>query len=300
MISEARMYKVLLWGAGLIYNKNLNIIKLYEKTGELKIVGIIDACLSEDIFLDGYRVYKPTKICSIEYDYLMIMNQRCFRDIIEETAQLGVQKSKIVSYRMLEVPNLNLKNYFSLKNKNISIISNNCWGGILYKALGLECLSPFKNLFLEDADYLRLLSNLEKYMEKPLEFAYYAIDLHSKEKYPVMRVDDVFIHFNHEKEIESAIENWERRKKKINYNELFVEMYTEDKEVAIKFSQLDQYEKKVCFVSFETDIECCMKLEIQEGMTELWQVVNRSASAGLEYDRVDLLNMKRTYRKSNI
>jgi len=290
------MYNIVLWGAGAVYNKHLNTLKLYEKVGELKVVGITAKALQGVKKLDGYKVYSTEELGLLEYDYLMIMNERNFREIVDEAIQAGVSKDKIISYRILELPEINFDDYFKLRASKVTIISDNCWGGIAYKTLGLECISPFKNLFLKEDHYLKLLSNLSYYMNQDLQFAYYCEDEAKKVKYPVMRLDDVYIHFNHDVDGEAATQKWERRKKKINYDNLFVEMYTKDVEAARRFSQLDAYEKKLCFVNFETDIECCMQLDSKEKESEFWKTVNENAGIEAIFNLVDLLNMKRKYR----
>ena len=290
------MYNIVLWGAGAVYNKHLNTLKLYEKVGELKVVGIIAKTLQGVKKIDGYNVYPVEKLALPEYDYLMIMNERNFKEIMDEAIRAGVPKDKIISYRILELPNIDFENYFRLRSSRVTIISDNCWGGIVYKTLGLECISPFKNLFLKEEHYLKLLSDFQYYMEQELRFAYYCEDEVKKVKYPVMCLGDVEIHFNHDVDGEAATQKWERRKEKINYDNLFVEMYTKDVEAARRFSQLDAYEKKLCFVNFETDIECCMKLDSKEKESEFWKTVNENAGTGAIFNLVDLLNMKRKYR----
>jgi len=108
-----------------------------------------------------------------------------------------VPRDKLVTYRVLEIPRFRFDQYIKLKESRVSIVSNNCWGGLIYHTLGMECLSPFKNLYLEDADYLKLLGNLKYYLNCDLQFQEYAIEIHSGAKYPVMRLDDVSVHCNH-------------------------------------------------------------------------------------------------------
>lgn len=42
---------------------------------------------------------------------------------------------------------------FRLKNKDFSIISRNCIGGVMYHDLGLKCTSPTVNLFFYPDDF---------------------------------------------------------------------------------------------------------------------------------------------------
>lgn len=44
-----------------------------------------------------------------------------------------------------------------LKNTNVTLITSNCAGGIIYHWLGLKFNSPFINLWLTNDDYIRAL-----------------------------------------------------------------------------------------------------------------------------------------------
>src|SRR5436190_7288199 len=55
-------------------------------------------------------------------------------------------------------------------NRNFSIISNDCFGGMAYEELGLRYESPFVGLFVLPEDYVRLLRNLKPACEQPIRF----------------------------------------------------------------------------------------------------------------------------------
>ena len=211
-----------------------------------------------------------TMIQSLDYDYIMIMNDVHFTDIVKTALENGVLRERILTFRILEIPNLNFNEYIRLKKSRLSIISNNCWGGIVYNNLGMECLSPFKN------------------------FSHYAIDEHSKKEYPVMMIGDIAIHCNHDDNPETAARNWEKRCEKLNYNNLFIEMYTENPEIADQFQAMERYEKKICFVPFESGNENAFRLELHGRQTEFWEAVNSNAGNGnncFTYDMIGLLNI---------
>ena len=291
------MYNIILWGTGIIYNTHLNVLKLYERVKEIRIVGVTASDLGEYEEIDGYKVYRSDNVKNLNYDYLMIMNECNFLDITNKAVEVGVPNEKIISYKVLEIPNLSFNKYFKLKSKQLSIISNNCWGGIVYEKLGLECLSPFKNLFLEDEDYLKLLLDLELYIQSPLEFDHYEVDVHSKERYPVMKLRDICIHCNHDKDIAIVKKNWERRKAKINYDSLFIEMYTENERIAEKFCALEEYPNRLCFTPFEMNSLYSMRLKLEGKQKEFYEAVNSNPTKGNTYDLIDLLNMKKHIRK---
>ena len=49
-------------------------------------------------------------------------------------------------------------------NHDVSIISMNCTGGILYHDLGLKFLSPTINLFFRAEDFIKFCENLDYYL----------------------------------------------------------------------------------------------------------------------------------------
>ncbi|MEH7235370.1 DUF1919 domain-containing protein [Bacillus sp. JJ1562] len=120
-----------------------------------------------------------------------------------------------------------------LKNKNFTIISNNCWGGIVYENLEIEYYTPFVGLFLYLDDYIKLLRNLEYYMSKKIVFT--DISKHEKaneerkeKPYPIGLLDDVEIHFLHYKDEQEASAKWERRKRRMNWDNLFIKISEAD------------------------------------------------------------------------
>ncbi|MCI8534589.1 MAG: DUF1919 domain-containing protein [Hungatella sp.] len=285
------VYKVVLWGLGALYNKMLNIIRYNEDRNQVKIAAVTANILPKMRTLDGYPVVLPSELNQIEYEYIIVLNEKWYFDIINEAVnKYKICRDKFISYKVFWIPNLNFEEYIWLKNSKISIISNNCWGGIAYSNLGLECLSPFKNCFLLDADYITVVNQLELYLSYNLVFSHWDIDVHNNQHYPVMKLGDVYIHFNHASGIEEAEETWERRKKRLNYDNIFIEMYTEDPKIEKDFSKIDQYNKKVCFVPWRAKYNSSMKLELYTGHKEFYQTVNRSAGlSGLKYDLVKLL-----------
>lgn len=109
-----------------------------------------------------------------------------------------------------------------IENKDFSIICSNCIGGIIYNRLGLKFLSPTINLWMYQYDYLKFVLDLKKYISLDLEF------IESEYNHPVARLGDITIYFNHYKTNEEAKNSWDIRKKRINYDNLFLIMYDKD------------------------------------------------------------------------
>ena len=48
-----------------------------------------------------------------------------------------------------------------LKNKNFTIICDNCWAGKVYQELGLPYQTPFVGMFVFSPDYIKMLKNIK-------------------------------------------------------------------------------------------------------------------------------------------
>lgn len=107
--------------------------------------------------------------------------------------------------------------FLKLKNKNPTIISSNCNGEFIYYDMKLKFLSPTINLSFEMNDYVKMLENLEWYMnQKITPFEDDRFD------YPVGMLGDIEIRFNHYKSFDEGVKKWEERKQRINWNNLFI------------------------------------------------------------------------------
>ena len=104
-----------------------------------------------------------------------------------------------------------------LKNRTPSIIASNCVGTFIYYDMKLRYQSPTINLSFDMNDYVRFLENLRWYLEQPVvPYADERFD------YPCGMIGDVEIRFNHYKTFEEAAAKWEERKKRIDWDNLFV------------------------------------------------------------------------------
>lgn len=159
-----------------------------------------------------------------------------------------------------------------IKNKDFSIISNNCWGGFIYQHFGLEYTTPTIGLFIYEKDYVKFCANLKHYLSLELEFIdvehskYYdkVTDNQTKEiTYPIARLGDIEVFFMHYHSQQEATEKWERRKKRTNYDKLLFKMSERndsDFETIKTFCSLP-LKNKLCFTHNKYDLECCVQVE---------------------------------------
>lgn len=153
-----------------------------------------------------------------------------------------------------------------LNRYDFSIISNNCWGGSVYRYFGLPYQSPTAGLYFFASDYVRFSANLRHYLALPLEF----IDVRESSHYDVLKkrgevdkpialIDDVEIVFLHYPTAKDAAEKWCRRVDRINWDNLFIkfsQMNSCTDEDLRKFDEID-FPNKVCFTAMpRPDLKC--------------------------------------------
>lgn len=139
---------------------------------------------------------------------------------------------------------INKRNRWRLKNKSFSIISSNCTGGVIYHDLGLRFDSPFINLYILPDDYLKLLHNLPMYLAAEM-----TEERDTDCEFPVGRLLDIHIYFKHYSSFAEAVTKWNERKKRINYDNLFVLFCDRDgcSMEHIKIFEQLPFAHKVCF-----------------------------------------------------
>ncbi|RBW66261.1 hypothetical protein DS893_05480 [Vibrionales bacterium C3R12] len=123
-----------------------------------------------------------------------------------------------------------------ISQTDFSIISDNCWGGFMYQHLGLPYQSPFIGLFIYSPDYIELLCSLEEHLNSKLRFISPKDSKYKKEmiengtydKYPIGKIKDVELHFLHYTSENDALEKWNRRIDRINYNNLIIKFCDRD------------------------------------------------------------------------
>ncbi len=120
------------------------------------------------------------------------------------------------------------KRYRSLQKNgdDFSIISQNCIGTFMYHDLGLEYRSPTVNLFMPAESFIRFAERLDYYLSLDAETIFF--DKTASEPYPVGMLDDVKIHFVHYNTEREAIDIWNRRRARINYDRMLFVMTDKD------------------------------------------------------------------------
>lgn len=136
-----------------------------------------------------------------------------------------------------------------LRNKTFTLVSSNCNGACMLHDLGLKFNTPFVGLLLKPADFLRLCGNLEYYLSCELTFLFDIEEVSC----PVGALDDIkiyFIHYSSEEEAKSA---WDTRKKRVNFQDIFLLFSDRNHCTYEMLKQFDalEYKHKIVFCNKE-------------------------------------------------
>lgn len=117
-------------------------------------------------------------------------------------------------------------------DKDITILSNNCLAGMLYRNMNAQYKSPTIWTLIPPDDFVKFINNLEYYLHKNIEECEPLVS-ESQKMYPLSKVDypcgllggDIKILFPHQNTIVEAKEKWNERLKRINYKKIYVVLY---------------------------------------------------------------------------
>ena len=107
-----------------------------------------------------------------------------------------------------------------LKNENPTVISSNCNGGMILHDMSLRFNSPTVNLLFEAGDFIKFVSELDKYLSVDLR------EVESDKPYPVGVLDDIKVYFMHYQTFDDAKNKWNERRKRVDKNNIFL-MFTD-------------------------------------------------------------------------
>ncbi len=123
--------------------------------------------------------------------------------------------------RQKEYENSARSRFDKQKNGDFTIVSTNCIAGEIYHILGMPFTSPFINVSLDRNDFVTLALNFKGYMQNPLEIVAKNDNGEWIGKLSCENQKDIKMCFPHETDKDVIIDNFERRKKRINYDNLY-------------------------------------------------------------------------------
>lgn len=234
-------YNVYIYGAGNEYNRFVSYLPMLLKY--INILGIVTTERQKFKTIDGYPCITVDEINVSEVDYIVIAAAD-WKNIAEILNLKGITNNKIIRSTVFSLPWFDFNEYIKLKNSDITILSNYCLGGVLYKELGLEILSPTIDMFCAGKDYLEFLRKYQFYLKQEMceyhEDNY--IDGTLGYEYFVPKGilgEKVIWKFNHNVTAEEAITKWKERVKKVNLNNIAVLMTIQSDEDAYAFEEIE-------------------------------------------------------------
>ena len=160
-----------------------------------------------------------------------------------------------------------------LINRDFTIFSVNCIGGVVTHSLGLPFRSPTVNLYMGFADFVKFCENPKRYVNAPF-VEYVGKD---NEKYPLALLDDLLLHLVHYASFEEAKAAWERRADRINWENIFIVGTDRDgctPELMKRFDALPYH--KVLFVHLPDNTACHFYIKGFEDQQQVGNIIKQS------------------------
>lgn len=251
------MLKLLIWRVSDDMSFQDNALKILERQHNgIELVGVT-ANTETSLIYEGKNV-KFIPFAEVDggenYEILVIgAKQIGMSKITKAARQFGLLEEKLLGDWIVCIPGFTLEKYRSLQRSHLSIFSRSCFGGLISNTLGLPFRSPFVNIALSNQDFLEFLRTPHQYIEMEPHFEK-MIGVSSQNKgFPRLLLGNIGLNMVHYKEIDISIKTWNERKQRINWDNLLVTTYTDDEKILEQFDALP-YSKKVCFVSFKSDL----------------------------------------------
>lgn len=180
----------IIWGIGSTFSTYRNAIYHEVECGRLTIIGYTG---SNSIYksIDGYPFIEKDELIGLDFDIIIVAAQdKVLPDIYHEAEALQIERSKFVRASVFSIPDFDMEKYMQLRKNRVSIISWNCFGGVLYHFLDLPFSSPTINLFFDLPEFLTMCNDLPHYMALEPVLENFAWEQNLKMKYPVMKLGE--------------------------------------------------------------------------------------------------------------
>ncbi|KFI86552.1 acetyltransferase [Bifidobacterium pullorum subsp. saeculare DSM 6531 = LMG 14934] len=157
-----------------------------------------------------------------------------------------------------------------LEVTDFTIISNNCWGGMVYESYGLKKMSPTVGMFIMPEDFVRFCANLPSYLGEPLVFlkpeqSKWIDTLRNKDDwgtYLIGCIGDVELHMLHYHDEDTARRKWEARVKRVNYERILYKINDQNgatEQELLAFDALPLEHKVAFSVQEHPKVSCCIR-----------------------------------------
>lgn len=222
------MRKCIIWGIGNDYERLYNSLQFEIYKGNIEIIAAVSK--RENIFgkyIDHIPLITSEDIGGgVEFDYIIVCSNLYFGEICDEICALGIDRNRILDGNVFSYALFDFNKYIKLIENPITIISDDCWGGEVYHTLALPFHSPTININWQTGEYVKFITDLPYYLRQPLQCGREG-DLEAG-IYPIGLLGEgdkqVSMELIHNHSFGEAKQQWERRQKRVNFNNIFVKL----------------------------------------------------------------------------
>ena len=245
------MKRIIVYGSEKEYLEYRDVLQMRQQRGDTFAAGLCTGLPSTGTVPDALTPIPPERLAGMEFDYLLILPEDEKETILKLTG-LGIERQRIINKTTFEQAEASWEEMEAVRNGRITILSNNCFGGLLAKTLCMECCSPTRGLWIAEHLFPRFLAHLDDYLSEKPVFAGWEYGSHDYEssRFPVLALGDLALHCNHDTDADEAIEKWVKGVKKINPNNMIAVFVTEIQSMEPEFYRIERIRWKVCFASF--------------------------------------------------
>lgn len=181
------------------------------------------------------------------------------------------------------------------KRPNISIICNNCLGGMLYHDFGIRFNSPFINLMIPTPQYIELLNELDSIKK------FDVVDITPNgNRYPIGLLHNKYeLHFMHYDSFVEAKDKWKQRVERIDVENLYVilvETHSSCYQDLVNFENLSFKNKIIVTHKAYPEIKCSVPIKDYDGINSngeiLWPMNRWGKTKYDQIDWVSFLNLR--------
>lgn len=219
--------RCIVWGIGNEYEKLLNQLLFEIYKGNISIEALV--CRKEDKYCstrDGFPVITKEELKRGTFDYIIITSVLHMDEIKREASVLVESFSHLINGQVFLMPLFDFNRYAMLIENPVTILSDDCWGGYAYHCLKLPFSSPLINIYWNRDEYAKFIENPLFYLNSELDMVEEG-DL-EKGIPPVGQLGDakqnVKMIFTHNVDFMEGKRQWDRRKQRINPDNLFIKM----------------------------------------------------------------------------
>lgn len=304
--------KVIVFGIDNDYNAEVNLLMYEISKGNIEVIGISSYDKKYMNFLDGFKVYTQSELFNLNYDYVIVFHS-AYQAVVNNLTKLGVERTKIINGKVFNTPYFDFILYTNLLESPLTIFSDDCWGGLVYHYLYLPINSPTVNLWFNKSDFLKFVSDYQFYLNCELKCERETDIFRCQIALGSLGEGDkkITMMLNHHACFADAAADWNKRKDRVNKNNIFVKMSNEtgDPDLARRFEQIP-LEKKAIFtptsfpqcsssIFMPRYIQRCLNDAMKSGVSTFAAYVRSINEISKSIDLLKLLNGMPDFRRDS-